>query len=58
MLEKSIKNGREWRKPFRGSKAFDGTCRNGSCPACRMRQIYKNQKREIYSDKELKEFYG
>lgn len=35
-LEKSIKSGRERRKPYRGAKAFDKTCRNhGRCQWCR-----------------------
>lgn len=35
-LEKSIKSGNEHRKPYRGAKSFDKTCRNhGKCPWCR-----------------------
>ena len=34
-LDKSIANGKEHRKPYRGSKAIDPTCRNhGGCPWC------------------------
>lgn len=34
-LEKAIKSGKEKRKPYRGSKRFDRTCRNhGGCPYC------------------------
>ena len=32
-LDKAIKHGKERRKPYTGSKAIDGTCRNhGGCP--------------------------
>jgi hypothetical protein len=32
-LDKAIKTGKEHRKPYRGSKAFDRSCRNhGDCP--------------------------
>lgn len=28
-------NRKDWRRPYRGSKAFDSTCRNqGGCPWC------------------------
>lgn len=34
-LDKSITHGKEQRRKFRGSKAFDRSCRNhGDCPAC------------------------
>lgn len=34
-LDKAIEHGKERRKPYRGSKAIDGTCRNhGSCEWC------------------------
>ena len=33
--DKAIKYGKEHRKPYRGSKAIDGSCRNhGGCPWC------------------------
>lgn len=34
-LDKSIASGKDKRKPYRKSKAFDRLCRNhGGCPAC------------------------
>lgn len=34
-LDKAILHGKEHRKPYRGAKAVDKTCRNhGSCPYC------------------------
>ena len=44
-LDKAIKHGKEKRKPYRGSKAIDCTCRNhGSCVWCRDNRLYKFSK--------------
>lgn len=44
-LEKSITHGREWRKPYRGSKSFDPSCRvHGGCPYCAGGRLHKKQK--------------
>lgn len=41
-LDKSIYHGKEHRKPYRGSKAIDCTCRNhGSCDWCRQNRQHK-----------------
>ena len=41
-LDKSIKHGKEHRKPYTGSKAIDCTCRNhGSCPWCEENRKHK-----------------
>lgn len=41
-LDKSIKSGKEHRKPYRGSKLVDTTCRNhGSCRYCRENRLHK-----------------
>lgn len=41
-LDKAIKHGKERRKPYRGAKATDCTCRNhGSCPWCRQNRLFK-----------------
>jgi len=46
-LDKSIKNGREHRKPYIKSKAFDMSCRNnGGCPACEGNRKHKYLKAE------------
>lgn len=48
MLDKAIKSGKEHRKPYRGAKAVDFTCRNhGSCPWCQGNRKYKLKKREL-----------
>lgn len=41
-LDKAIEHGKEKRKPYRGSKAFDYTCRNhGGCPWCEENRKHK-----------------
>lgn len=59
-MSKAIKSGKEHRKEYRGSKAFDKTCRNhGSCDWCRMNRQYKNLKKMQESiDKMLEEQYN
>lgn len=45
-LEKGIRSGKEHRKPYYGSKAIDGTCRNhGGCPWCEENRKYKYLKK-------------
>lgn len=45
-LNKAIENKKEYRKPYRGSKAIDCTCRNhGACVWCRENRTIKNIKR-------------
>lgn len=41
-LDKAIAHGKEHRKPYRGSKAIDKTCRNhGGCPWCEENRKHK-----------------
>ena len=41
-LDKSISHGKERRKPYRGSKAIDPSCRNhGGCPLCEENRKHK-----------------
>ena len=45
-LDKAIEHGKEKRKPYRGAKAVDHSCRNhGDCPWCQGAIKYKNKKR-------------
>lgn len=47
-LDKAIEHGKERRKPWRGAKAIDPTCRNhGDCPGCRIRREHKDEKRKL-----------
>lgn len=48
-LKRAIASGKEHRKPYRGSKSFDKSCRNhGGCPWCeenrKIKYIKKSQK--------------
>jgi len=46
-LDKAIKHGKEHRKPYRGAKAVDSTCRNhGSCSYCESNRLHKIKKQE------------
>ncbi len=53
-LDKAIASGKEYRKPYRKSKAFVGSCRNhGGCPACESNRSHSNKKRlQAIKDKE------
>ena len=54
-LSKAIKHNKEHRKPYRGSKAFDCTCRNhGTCVACQYDRFLKKRKVEEQVTKEQK----
>ena len=56
-FDKSIQSGKEHRKPYRGAKAIDATCRNhGSCEWCHRNRTHKNDKRELATEQELKEY--
>ena len=44
-LDKAIEHGKEKRKPYRGSKAVDCTCRNhGSCSYCLNNRLHSSKK--------------
>lgn len=46
-LEKAIKYKKEKRQPYRGSKAFDCTCRNhGTCPWCMENRLHNSKLKE------------
>ena len=53
-LDKAVTHGKEWRKPYRGAKAIDYSCRNhGSCEVCRMNRLVSSIKRlDAVQDKE------
>lgn len=47
-LDKAIKHGKEHRKPYRGSKAFDKSCRNhGGCPCCEGNRMHSTNVRKM-----------
>jgi hypothetical protein len=46
-LDKAITHGKEHRKPYRGAKSIDGTCRNhGSCTYCAAGRKHKPTQQE------------
>ena len=52
-LDKAIEHGKERRKPYRGSKAFDRSCRNhGTCGWCQSNRTIKDRRREPIIEKE------
>lgn len=56
-LDKAIKYGKEKRKPYRGSKEFDYSCRNhGSCPWCEKNRLFNNVKRKTIIEEQIKEY--
>lgn len=56
-LDKAIESGKEHRRPYRGAKAVDSTCRNhGSCEWCHGNRTYKNDKRELAAEQERDEY--
>ena len=56
-LDKSIQSGKSHRKPYRGAKSIDSTCRNhGSCEWCHGNRTHKNDKRELAAEQELREY--
>ena len=58
-LNKAIKSGKEHRKPYKGAKAIDRTCRNhGSCSWCMNNRTYKNKGKEKIAEQEIKDICG
>lgn len=55
-FEKAIEHGKTRRKPYRGSKAFDCSCRNhGTCEWCKKNRMYKNIRARLKADADLKD---
>jgi hypothetical protein len=56
-LEKSIHSGKEYRKPYRGAKAVDHSCRNhGSCPWCNRNRFIKLNRENIRLKQQLRDY--
>jgi len=57
-LDKAIEHGKEKRKPYIGSKAFDCSCRNhGTCSWCLSNRTIQQQKMEESTRQALEEDY-
>lgn len=55
-LDKAIEHGKEKRKPYKGAKAIDYTCRNhGSCEWCKSNRLYQQMKMDEASRQALEE---
>lgn len=55
-LDKAILHKKEHRKPYKGSKVFDVTCRNhGACSYCRDNRMYQQNKVEAAAKEQLRE---
>lgn len=58
-LDKAIKFGKEKRKPYRGAKAVDKSCRNhGDCSYCQSNRMHKNRRRNFSFCEEEEECNG
>lgn len=54
MLDKAIEHGKEHRKQYRGSKAFDRTCRNhGGCDWCKDNRLYRTNKLKERAEQDI-----
>lgn len=59
-LDKAIQSGKERRRPYRGGKAVDRSCRNhGDCPYCRGNRLISRMRSELDAEDKRKEYeYG
>jgi hypothetical protein len=58
-LEKAIQHGKEHRKPYRGSKRFDRSCRNhGGCPYCENNRAHPLKKALVRTEGQEDEYWG
>lgn len=56
-MEKEIEHKKEHRKPYRGAKAVERTCRNhGGCKWCKGNRMYKHDKKKLRAKQELEEY--
>lgn len=49
-LDKAVEHGKEHRKPYRGSKAFDPACRNNTCPWCLSNKLHQQRKEQARAE--------
>ena len=54
-LEKAIEFGKEHRKPYRRSKRFSRSCRNGNgCPWCEGNRLHSSKCRKMATEEQFK----
>ncbi len=57
MLDKAIKHGKAWRKPYYRSGRFDKTCRpHGACPWCRDDRLHAERMRYMAAEYQMVEY--
>jgi hypothetical protein len=55
----AIEHGKERRKPWYDSRAFDGSCRNHhGCPWCERARLYQRRRKEMDAAEAIDEFYS
>ena len=58
-LDKAIEHKKEKRKPYRGAKSIDKSCRNhGDCPWCNGNRKHKHNKRRSAMDDREHDYRG
>ena len=58
-LNKAIQHGKERRKPYKGAKSFDHSCRNrGRCSWCLNGRLHKRRVSEFAAAEETKEWFN
>ena len=57
-LDKAITHGKEKRKPYRGSKRIDRSCRNhGGCPWCEENRKHKFRDKHSMEEEKNETYY-
>ncbi len=55
-LDRAIEHGKEHRKPYRKSKAFDTSCRNhGGCPWCESNRSINKRRKDLDAKEQMVE---
>ena len=55
-LDKAIEHGKEKRKPYKGCRAVDVSCRNhGGCPWCEGNRMHRTNKELLRTQDELED---
>jgi len=58
-LDKSIHHGKEHRKQYRKSAAFDTSCRpHGGCPWCERNRKFNDMKKRTAADEQVRDYRG
>lgn len=58
-LDKAIEHGKEKRKPYRGCRAIDPSCRNhGSCEWCKGGRLYRSNRLIEKCEQHTREIQG